>query len=59
MAFRGVIYTHQLRVSIETCVQDLEIIAKAGEPEDLLNGLIFLPLLRVNTFANYEKLKEG
>jgi hypothetical protein len=24
--------------------QDLEIIAKAGEPADLLNGVIFLPL---------------
>jgi hypothetical protein len=44
IAFRGVIYAHQLRVSIGTCVQDLEIIAKAGEPEDLLNGIIFLPL---------------
>lgn len=44
MLFRGVVYAHQLRVSIGTCVQDLEIIAKAGEPEDLLNGVIFLPL---------------
>lgn len=42
--FRGVIYAHQLRVSIGTCVQDLEIIAKAGEPEDLTNGIMFLPL---------------
>jgi len=42
--FRGVIYAHQLRVSIGTCVQDLEIIAKAGESEDLMNGMMFLPL---------------
>src|SRR3990172_11050089 len=42
--FRGVIYAHQLRVSIGTCVQDLEMIAKAGEPEDLMNGIMFLPL---------------
>jgi hypothetical protein len=42
--FRGVVYAHQLRVSIGTYVQDLEIIAKAGEPEDLMNGFIFLPL---------------
>ena len=42
--FRGVIYAHQLRVSIGRCVQDLEILAKAGEPADLLNGVIFLPL---------------
>ena len=42
--FRGVIYAHQLRVSIGTCVHDLEIIAKAGEPEDLINWVEFLPL---------------
>jgi hypothetical protein len=42
--FHGVIYAHQLRVSIGRCVQDLEIIAKAGEPEDLMNAIMFLPL---------------
>ena len=44
MPFLGVIYAHQLRVSIGRCVQDLETLAKAGEPADLLNGVIFLPL---------------
>jgi hypothetical protein len=42
--FHGVIYAHQLRVSIGTCVRHLELIAKAGEPEDLLNNVQFLPL---------------
>ena len=42
--FQGVIYAHQLRVSIGRCVQDLEIIAQAGEPKDLLNAILFLPL---------------
>ena len=42
--FHGVIYAHQLRVSIGRCVQDLEIVAKAGEPEDLMNEILFLPL---------------
>lgn len=42
--FAGVIYAHQLRVSIGKCIQDLEIIAKAGEPEDLENMIVFLPL---------------
>jgi hypothetical protein len=42
--FHGIIYAHQLRVSIGKCVQDLEIIAKAGEPAELLNGVMFLPL---------------
>ena len=42
--FLGVIYAHQLRVSIARCIQDLEIISKAGESKDLENGVIFLPL---------------
>jgi hypothetical protein len=42
--FRGVVYSHQLRVSISTCIRDLEIIAKAGEPEDFINRVQFLPL---------------
>jgi predicted nuclease of predicted toxin-antitoxin system len=42
--FRGVIFAHQLRVSIGSCIEDLEIIAKVGEAEDLLNGVKFLPL---------------
>lgn len=42
--FNGVVYAHQMRVSIGTCIHDLEIIAKAGEAEDLLNKIQFLPL---------------
>jgi len=42
--FRGVSYAHQLRVSIGACVHDLEIIARAGEPEDLIDRVEFLPL---------------
>jgi hypothetical protein len=42
--FQGVIYAHQMRVSIGKCVQDLEMTAKVGEPADLMNGIMFLPL---------------
>ena len=42
--FSGVIYAHPLRVSIGACVRDLEIIAQAGEPEDLMGRVQFLPL---------------
>jgi hypothetical protein len=42
--FRGLIYAHQFQVSIGACVRDLEIIAKAGEPEDLVGHVRFLPL---------------
>ena len=42
--FNGVIYSHQLRVSIGACINDLEIISKSGEPEDMINCVQFLPL---------------
>jgi uncharacterized protein with PIN domain len=44
IAFRRVIYAHQLRVSIGNCIEDLELIAQVGEAEDLMNGVKFLPL---------------
>lgn len=42
--FYGVIYAHQLHVSIGVCIRNLEIISRAGEAEDLLNRVQFLPL---------------
>ncbi len=42
--FFGVIYAHQLRVSIGVCVNDLEILARAGEAEDIIGRVQFLPL---------------
>lgn len=42
--FSGVIYGHQLRVTIGICIQDLEIIAKSGETKELKNQVVFLPL---------------
>lgn len=44
ISFHGIIYAHQLRISIGDCIRDLEIIAKAGEPEDLLNRVQYLPI---------------
>src|SRR5258708_35856982 len=43
-SFPGIIYAHQLHVSIGTCVHDLELIAKIGAPADLINQIQFLPL---------------
>jgi predicted nuclease of predicted toxin-antitoxin system len=42
--FAGVIFAHQLKVTIGQCVRDLELIAKVGEPEDLKNRVEYLPL---------------
>jgi len=41
--FAGVIYFHQLHSPIGRCVDDLEIISKASDLEDLLNQVIFIP----------------
>jgi len=43
-SFAGIVYTHPLRISVRRCIDDLEIISKAGEPEDLANRVQFLPL---------------
>lgn len=43
-AFAGVIYAHQLMVTIGQCIFDLELMAKAGEPEDMAGRVEFLPL---------------
>ena len=40
----GIVYAHQLRVSIGECVSDLEIIAKNSEPEEWVDRLEHLPL---------------
>ncbi len=43
-AFVGIIYAHQLRVTIGQCIADLGLIAQAYEPEDLVNRVEYLPL---------------
>ena len=42
--FAGVIYGHQLNVTIGQCVADLELIAKVYEPQDMANRVEYLPL---------------
>jgi predicted nuclease of predicted toxin-antitoxin system len=44
LAFAGIIYAHQLRVTIGQCVHDLELIAKCCAPADLANRVEHLPL---------------
>ena len=42
--FAGVVYAHQLYVTIGRCINDLELIGKVGTAEDLANRVQFLPL---------------
>jgi uncharacterized protein with PIN domain len=43
-SFAGVVYAHPLKVSVGQCVEDLELLAKLSEPEDLANQVEYLPL---------------
>jgi len=43
-SFTGLIYAHQLTVSIGRCVEDLELIAKTTNPAEWISKVIFLPL---------------
>ncbi|MEM6647035.1 MAG: DUF5615 family PIN-like protein [Bacteroidota bacterium] len=43
-AFAGIVYAHQLRISIGRCIRDLELIVKLGDPEELSSQVLFLPL---------------
>jgi predicted nuclease of predicted toxin-antitoxin system len=42
--FAGVIYAHQLNVSISQCIDDLELLAQLTEHEEWMNRLAYLPL---------------
>jgi predicted nuclease of predicted toxin-antitoxin system len=41
--FAGVIYSHQLKITIGQAVRDLELISKVMEPADMRNRVEFLP----------------
>jgi hypothetical protein len=43
-SFGGLVFAQPARISVGECIRDLEIIAKVGEREDLLNQIIYLPL---------------
>ncbi|MDP6357755.1 MAG: DUF5615 family PIN-like protein [Planctomycetota bacterium] len=42
--FAGVVYAHQLQVSIGQTIADLELLATACEPEEMMNRVEYLPL---------------
>jgi hypothetical protein len=43
-SFAGLVFVHPTRISVGECIRDLEIIARAGEPKDLANQVVYLPL---------------
>lgn len=44
LLFHGVLYAHQLRITIGQLVDDLALIAEAAEPADFVGQVEFLPL---------------
>jgi hypothetical protein len=42
--FGGVIYVHQLGITVGRAINDLQILADAGEPEEFKNRVEYLPL---------------
>ena len=42
--FAGVIYAHQQNITVRRTIDDLELLTKACEPEELENRVVFLPL---------------
>ena len=43
-SFGGVVYAHQLNVSIGQCVADLALLGQAGVPTDFTDSVYYLPL---------------
>ena len=42
--FSGLIYAHQLNITVGRAVRDLELMVQIFEPDDMLNRIEFLPL---------------
>lgn len=43
-SFAGIVYGHQIEVTVGQCLHDLEIIATAGDAADVESQIIYLPL---------------
>lgn len=43
LAFAGIVYAPQVRLTIGKIVQDVELIAKVFDPPDVANAVIYLP----------------
>jgi Domain of unknown function (DUF5615) len=42
--FAGIVYSHQLGITIGQAISDLEMIAKVQSPSDLMNEVVYIPL---------------
>lgn len=44
LRFAGLVYAHQQNITVRRTIEDLELIAKACDPDELANRVVFLPL---------------
>ena len=42
--FNGLVYAHQLSITIGQAIHDLELLAQVLDPQDIRNRIEFLPL---------------
>jgi hypothetical protein len=42
--FAGLVYAHPLNITVRRSVEDLELLAKAYDPADMTDRIIYLPL---------------
>lgn len=42
-SFAGVVYAHQLNITVGQCIDDLELIAKATDLAEWMNAVVYLP----------------
>jgi hypothetical protein len=42
--FAGLVYGHQLRITIGQAIRDLELIAEVLDPDEMRNRVVYLPL---------------
>jgi Domain of unknown function (DUF5615) len=42
--FSGIVYAHQLEVSVAKCIDDLEVIGKTSDPDEWTDHIEYLPL---------------
>ena len=43
-SFPGVVFARQTKVSIGTCIQDLELVSTIGQPSEFKDSVLFPPL---------------
>ena len=46
--FHGIIYAHQLNMTVSQCIADLELIAQATEDGEWKSRVVFLPLKKMS-----------